>query len=153
MIEMKNMQRSNEGRVLTEVILEAFKLNGLLVSAGDRLGKDLGVTSARWKVLGALSDEASGLSVSEIAKKMGQSRQAVQRLANEMVEDGLLDTQVNPKHERAKLHLLTKKGAATLEGIMTKQAPWVNALAGDMSLSDLQSTLRVLKHLSQQLDG
>ena len=80
------MKRTQQGALLTEIILETFKLNGLLVSAGDQLTKELGITSARWKVLGALSNEARALTVPEIARKMGQSRQAVQRLTNEMVK-------------------------------------------------------------------
>lgn len=146
------MKHTQEGSLLTEIILETFKLNGLLVSSGDQLTKDLGITSARWKVLGALSNGDKALTVSEIARKMGQSRQSVQRLTNEMVKDGLLETQHNPNHERAKLHILTGKGQDTFEKIMDKQIPWVNSIASEIKETDLRSTLCTLKELSNHLN-
>ncbi len=41
----------------TQLILETFRLNGRLIAAGDRLTKELGLSSALWQVLGAI-DEA-----------------------------------------------------------------------------------------------
>jgi len=41
---------------MTNLILEIFRVNGLLLAAGDRLTRDLGLTSARWQVLGALAE-------------------------------------------------------------------------------------------------
>ena len=145
------MKHTPEGSLLTEIILETFKLNGLLVSAGDQLTKELGLTSARWKVLGALSNGAGGLTVPEIARQMGQSRQAVQRLTNEMIDDGLVETRHNPNHERAKLIRLTNKGAKTYKKIMDKQIPWVNSIAGDIGKTNLQSVACTLKELSNRL--
>ncbi len=147
------MKRTQQGTILTEIILETFKLNGLLVSAGDQLTKELGITSARWKVLGALSNEARALTVPEIARKMGQSRQAVQRLANEMVKSGLLVTQHNPNHQRAKLLILTSKGQDTFDKVMAKQTPWVNGIANEINETELQSTLDALKVLNNHLDS
>jgi hypothetical protein len=39
---------------ITDLILETFRLNGELLTAGDRLVADLSLTSARWQVLGAV---------------------------------------------------------------------------------------------------
>lgn len=145
------MKYTDEGRLLTEVILETFKLNGLLVSAGDQLTKELGLTSARWKVLGALSNDAEPLTVPDIARRMGQSRQAVQRLANEMIKDELIAPQHNPQHERAKLLLLTQKGEDAYKNIMDKQIPWANAIANDITEADLQTVASTLKKLNDHL--
>ena len=82
------MKHTQKGSILTEIILETFKLSGLLVSEGDQLVMEAGLTSARWKILGALSYESTAMTVPDIARAMGQSRQAVQRLANEMTKDG-----------------------------------------------------------------
>ena len=38
--------------VITDLILETFRLNGQLLAAGDALVSDVGLTSARWQVLG-----------------------------------------------------------------------------------------------------
>ena len=109
------MTHTLKGRLLTQIVLEIFKLNGLLVSEGDKLVKDISLTSARWKVLGALSNGPGPMIVADIARMMGLSRQAVQRLSNEMIKDGLLETQLNPDHQRAKLLTLTDSGKYAYE--------------------------------------
>lgn len=148
-MNLKN--KENKGILITDIILETFKLNGLLISAGDQLTKEFGLTSARWKILGALSNEAKALTVPDIARKMGQSRQAVQRLANEMIKDGLLETQSNPHHERAKLLLLTDNGEDIFRQIMKKQKVWVNSIAKEINETDLESVASTLKELNDHL--
>lgn len=145
------MQHTHKGSLLTEAILEIFKLNGQLVTTGDQLIKELGLTSARWKILGALSYSDGSMTVPEIAMAMGQTRQAVQRLVNEMVEDGLLDSRDNPKHQRAKLLSLTEKGKDTFRKVMEKQIPWVNSIAEDIQEEDLKAVLTTLKYLNDYL--
>lgn len=147
----KVMKHTNKGSLLTEVFLEVFKLNGLLVTTGDQLIKELGVTSARWKIMGALSYSEDALTVPEIARSMGQSRQAVQRLANEMMLDGLLETLDNPNHQKAKLLSLTHKGQDTYDKVMEKQIPWVNSISNELEQSELDSVVLTLKFLNDYL--
>ena len=147
------MKHTSEGELLTEIILEAFKLNGLLVSEGDQLVKEIGLTSARWKILGALSSRIEPMTVPDIARAMGQSRQAVQRLSNEMVKDGLLATQANPNHQRAKFLILTHSGKNAYEKAMQKQIPWVNSIARELKETDLEVASSVLKQLIAHLEA
>ncbi len=145
------MDKKDKSVLMTEVILETFKLNGLLVTAGDQLAKEFGLTSARWKVLGALANGVEAMTVPDIAREMGQSRQAVQRLANEMIKDELLESRPNPHHERAKLLQLTDKGKEIFSQIMDKQAPWANAIAEDINEIDLTVVASTLKALNDRL--
>ncbi len=147
------MKQTNKSDLMTEIILETFKLNGLLIAAGDELTKELGLTSARWKILGALSDSTKAMTVPDIAREMGQSRQAVQRLANEMTKDGLLTTRHNPNHERAKLLYLTDKGEAVFKKIMSKQIPWASSIASGIEKSDLLVVEKTLRKLNEHLGG
>src|SRR5260221_4680783 len=87
---------------VTELILEIFRTNGRLLAAGDALVADIGLTSARWQVLGAIALSPVPLPVAHIARNMGLTRQAVQRLANEMARDGLVRFMANPHHRRAR---------------------------------------------------
>lgn len=146
------MRQTHKGSLLTEAFLETFKLNGLLVTKGDQLVKDLDLTSARWKILGALSYTDSGITVPDIAREMGQTRQAIQRLVNEMIEDGLLESLDNPKHKRAKLFSLTNKGQEIFSKVMEKQIPWVNSIAQDIREEDLNTVVTTLKYLNTYLD-
>lgn len=147
------MKQTNKSDLMTEIVLETFKLNGLLIAAGDELTKEFGLTSARWKILGALSDATKPMTVPDIAREMGQSRQAVQRLANEMIKDGLIATRHNPKHERAKLLYRTDKGEKAFKKIMSKQIPWVNSIANGIERSDLLAVEKTLKKLNEHLGG
>ena len=48
-------QKDRLRRALTGLVIEVFRLNGDLLAAGDALVGDLGLTSARWQVLGAIA--------------------------------------------------------------------------------------------------
>jgi DNA-binding MarR family transcriptional regulator len=67
-----------------------FRLNGALLVSGDALVGDLGLTSARWQVLGAIALSPVPLPVAHLARNMGLTRQAVQRSVDEMRHDGLV---------------------------------------------------------------
>ena len=49
---------SPEGGAMTQFILASFRLRGQLLEAGGRLTHSIGLTSARWQVLGALGHSA-----------------------------------------------------------------------------------------------
>ncbi|HRJ69823.1 MAG TPA: MarR family transcriptional regulator [Beijerinckiaceae bacterium] len=137
--------------LLTELVLETFRLNGEVLISGDRLVADLRLTSARWQVLGAIGLSTVALPVAHIARNMGLSRQAVQRLVNEMAHQGLVRLAPNPHHQRAKLVLLTAEGAATYAAAMDRQRPWVEALATGLSTEEIGAACRVLRHLRSKL--
>ncbi len=132
--------------------MDIFKLNGLLILEGDKLTYEQGLSSARWKVLGAIRMSPTPTTVPQIARNMGQTRQAVQRLANEMEGDGLLSFKDNPQHKRAKLLALTAKGKKTYEQLQRKQIPWANSIAANISSSDLQLASSVLLKLIDSLE-
>jgi hypothetical protein len=64
--------RSPTAEVLTQLILEVFRVNGDLLAAGNRITKPSEQTSARWQVLGAL--RKGPLPVAAIAREMGLAR-------------------------------------------------------------------------------
>ncbi len=141
---------------ITALILETFRLNGALLSAGDRLVGHLGLTSARWQVLGAIAYAPQALAIAHIARNMGLTRQAVRRLVNEMVADGLLRLAANPHHRRARLVLMTKAGRAAYAAAMALQTPWAEALGQDLPPAEIDAARRVLLamrvHLSPDND-
>jgi hypothetical protein len=51
---MHKTQRTPAGDALTNLVLDIFRLNTLILTAGDRLVAALGLTSARWQILGAI---------------------------------------------------------------------------------------------------
>ena len=138
---------------VTELVLETFRLNGCLILAGDALVADIGLTSARWQVLGAITLSPVPLPVAHLARNMGLSRQAVQRLSNEMAADGLVQFAENPHHQRAKLVLLTARGQEAYRAAMARQRPWARALAKGLSVSEIEAATAILRRMRQRLEG
>ena len=83
---------------------------------------------------------------------MGLTRQAVQRLANEMERDGLLRFAVNPNHQRAKLVVMTPRGQAAYGGAMKRQVPWAEALTQGLTAQQIAAATVILKGLRQRLE-
>jgi DNA-binding MarR family transcriptional regulator len=147
----KRTAHTPPGAALTGLILDTFRLNGLLLEAGDRLVSGTGLTSARWQVLGAIALSPLPLPVAHIARNMGLTRQAVQRLANEMARDGLVRFAPNPHHERAKLVLLTAAGERAYATATERQVPWANAVAKGLSLEEIDAARATLAALRERL--
>jgi DNA-binding MarR family transcriptional regulator len=137
---------------ITDLILETFRLNGRLLVAGDALVADLRLTSARWQALGAMALSAVPLPVAHIARNMGLTRQAVQRLVNEMERDGLVQFGPNPHHQRARLVFLTARGKAAYDAAMKRQEPWASSLADGVRTTQIEIATATLRAIRQRLD-
>lgn len=149
---MTDRQRHAAGSAVSLLILDVFRLNGRLLAEGDRLVADLGLTSARWQVLGAIALAPTPQPVAWIARSMGLYRQGVQRIVNELAEEGFVAFADNPHHRRAKLVTLTAKGRSACSAADRLQKPWVNALGKGLSAGDLATARRVLTILRERLD-
>ncbi|MGD9923827.1 MAG: MarR family winged helix-turn-helix transcriptional regulator [Pseudorhodoplanes sp.] len=135
----------------TELVLEIFRLNGDLIAMGDALVGDLGLTSARWQVMGAIALANTALPIAQIARNMGLTRQAVQRVANELESEGFLRFAPNPNHQRARLVLLTRKGETAYAAAMGRWEPKAQALGAGSSLKDIETALATLRRVRQRL--
>ena len=144
------MTRSSKRDTVTDLILETFRLNGQLLEAGDRLTAPLGLTSARWQVLGAIEQEGQPLTVAQIGRRMGLSRQAVQRIVNDLEPLGFVSLQENPDHKRARLVALTRSSEETLRKLDAIQARWANELAGGLSETSLKRTVNLMTELRER---
>ena len=144
--------RTPTGEAATDVILSTFRANSLLLEAGDLLGAREGLTSARWQVLGAIALAERPLTVPQIARRMGLTRQSVHATVKRLVGDGLLEIAPNADHRRSPLVDLTGSGRSRYEAIDRMQAAWVNGLARGLDRSDLETAARVLDELCRRLE-
>jgi DNA-binding MarR family transcriptional regulator len=138
---------------ITDLVLETFRLNGRLLASGDALVADLGLTSARWQVIGAMALSPVPLSVAQIARNMGLTRQAVQRLANEMEADGLMRFAPNPHHQRAKLVVLTAAGKSAFAAAMKRQGAWASDLGAGLDPRKVAAAVATLRSVRQRLEN
>jgi DNA-binding MarR family transcriptional regulator len=147
------LSRTPAGAAATEVILSIFRANGLLIASGDLLSASEGLTSARWQVIGAIALGERPLTVPQIARRMGLTRQSVHATVNRLVADGLVEQVPNTDHRRSQLVRLTELGEETHAALDRRQARWVNQLASGIRRSELEATARVLEELCARLEA
>lgn len=139
-----------EGEAFTELVLEVFRLNGLLLQAGDRMTAPVGLSSARWQVLGVV--EHGPVPVAHVARIMGLTRQSVQQTADALARDGFVEYLENPHHRRAKLISLTPKGRKALDHVVASHAEWANRVGPAVTLQRLRATVNALRRVRERLE-
>lgn len=146
------MAHSPKRKLFLDLVRAIFRINSLLLADGDRMAEGVGLTSARWKVIGAIALSSSGITVPGIARSLGQSRQAVQRITDVMQTDGLIRYVENPRHKRSVLVQLTDEGQQVYQALRNVQDPWAIGLTDDAPLEDIETTLRYLQRLIHRME-
>jgi len=146
-------KRTPAGELLTGLTMDIFRVNNLLLCAGDRLVRGLGLTSVRWQMLGCIFRAGQPQTVSWLARNLGANRQNVQRIVNDLHVHGFVAFKANPRHRRAQLVALTAKGLKSYGRAMELQAPWANGITKDLSVTDLEVFWRVLLTMRERLEG
>ena len=148
---MTRPKRTPGGDAVTNLVLDLFRLNNQLLAEGDRLVAPIGLTSARWQILGAIVAAAYPQPVAWLARNLGAHRQNVQRIINDLSKEGLVAFETNPHHRRAQLIVLTKRGRQTFDAAMRLQAPWSDSLSEGLSVKDIEAAHRVMLTLRHNL--
>lgn len=91
------------------------------------------------------------LTVPQIAEMRPTSRQRMQRLADELAADGLVEFVDNPKHRRSKLVQLTRKGAARYRDMHARFLALASTLGGDLNETEIRRTGAVVRQLSEDV--
>lgn len=133
------------------LILEVFRLNGALIAQGDQKVAPFGLSSARWQVLGGACRSVSALTVSQLARETGASRQAVQRIVNALVNDGLLAMTDNPGDRRAQLVTVTPAGRHAYAQADAVRRDWLSDVAGRLDTAEVADARKTLEKLRDLL--
>ena len=131
--------------------LAIFWINGLLLRSGEKITRSLGVSSAKWQVLGRAGDEPQP--VAQMARDMGLARQSVQRVANVLEKQGLVTYKDNPTDRRAQLVELTGQGRKTLAAIYRRNAEWSDRMGAKLVLRRLAKVTAELERAGQILEA
>jgi DNA-binding MarR family transcriptional regulator len=139
------------GELLTDVVLTTFRLNARLMEIAQELGAEGGLTAAWWQVLGGVLDQPR--SVAEIGRRMGMTRQGVQRVADLLVERDLAEYRPNPAHRRAKLLACTESGYWAIRRIALAQRPWANRIGAEIGADELRRVRASMRRLLAALEA
>ena len=99
-------------------VTDVYELAGASRRTSEAIAATVGQTTARWHVLSVVSGGPS--TVATIARRLGLARQSVQRVAEALVADGLLDRSSNPDHRTAPLLALSAAGRDTLATLVRR---------------------------------
>jgi GntR family transcriptional regulator, transcriptional repressor for pyruvate dehydrogenase complex len=92
----------------------AFRFSNLLTVERDRLVEELGLTSARWQIIETVGQQPGPVSAAHIARQLQISRQAVQRVLNDLAKLGLVQLAADAADKRAQLVSITLQGSEML---------------------------------------
>lgn len=134
---------------LALLVADIYEAAGALRRSGEAIAATEGQTQARWQLLSAVSQEA--LSVPRAARRLGVSRQGVQRVANALIEDGLAELRANPDHRASPLLALTPSGRQTLERITTRAQVATETLSAKITSADIATVRSLLRHLIDEV--
>lgn len=87
-------------------------------------------------------------SVPRAARRLGVSRQGVQRIANNLVDDGLAQWRPNPDHRSSPLLELTAAGRRALSSITDRASAAQRSLTADIEADDIRTARKVLQRLT-----
>jgi DNA-binding MarR family transcriptional regulator len=145
------MKPDTNTEAFTRLTLTVFRLNGALLHWGDRLVEPLGLTSARWQMLGAIALADVPLTAPQVGEAMGVTRQGAQKQLNLLVEQGLVDSQPNPAHRRSPLYVLTQRGRELYQKADELWAARAAKLATLIPAAQARAAARTLESMLNQL--
>jgi DNA-binding MarR family transcriptional regulator len=137
--------RTASGDAFTSFVVDVAGFGAFITAAGESLARVGGQTLARWVILDAIEDGPA--TVAQVARRRGIARQAVQRVANLLVRDGLAAYEPNPDHRRAKLLRPTPRGREALRAISEAQKPWADALGAEIGEAKLERAKRLVAEI------
>ena len=144
----KPVDRKSEA--LAELILEVAQCFFRIRALGQKTGL---ITSWGGGAFGFLRSLAllGPLTVPQIAQMRPTSRQRMQRLADELAVEGLVEFVDNPKHRRSMLVRLTRKGEARYRELNVRFLAIASTMGAGLSDGDIRRTTDVVRHLSEDV--
>src|SRR5215207_1372917 len=140
----------SEAEAIAELLLEVAQCFFRLRAVGQKTGL---ITTWGGGAFGFMRSLAllGPLSVPQIAQMRPTSRQRMQRLADELAADGLVEFVDNPKHRRSKLVRLTRRGEAGYRALNTRFLSIASTLGVDLSDGEIRRTTAIVRQLSDDL--
>ena len=136
----------SKAEAIAELMLEVAQCFFRIRAVGQKTGL---ITSWGGGAFGFMRSLAllGPLTVPQIAQMRPTSRQRMQRLADELAAEGLVEFIDNPKHRRSKLVRLTRKGDARYRSSTPGSCDRVD-LGVDLIEGDIRRTTEIVRQLS-----
>ena len=141
---------SSKGEAIADLMLEAAQFFFRLRAVGQRTGL---ITSWGGGAFGFMRSLVlvGPLTVPQIAELRPTSRQRMQRLADELAAEGLVEFIDNPKHRRSKLVQLTPKGEARYRELNARFLAIASSMGAGLGEADIRRTTEIVRRLSEDV--
>lgn len=123
-----------------------FAAQAAVLKHGDVANAPFGQSSTRWRVLAHIAQGRT--SVAAIARTMGYSRQAIQRLTDVLVSEGLALYRPDATDRRTQRIELTTAGQRTLEQLEAHFDVWASRLLARCLASELAAVSDALERIT-----
>ncbi len=135
------------GEAIAELMLEVAQCFFRIRAFGQKTGF---ITSWGGGAFGFMRSLAllGPLTVPQIAQMRPTSRQRMQRLADELAAERLVEFIDNPKHRRSKLVRLTRKGDRHYRELNAQLLLIASGMCGALSEADIRQTIEIVRQLS-----
>jgi DNA-binding MarR family transcriptional regulator len=142
----------SKGEAIAELMLDVAQCFFRLRSLGQKAGL---ITTWGGGAFGFMRSLAllGPLTVPQIAQMRPTSRQRMQRLADELAADGIVEFIDNPKHQRSKLVRLTAKGDARYHAMSARYLKIASAMGAGLSETDIRGASELVRRLSDEMKG
>jgi DNA-binding MarR family transcriptional regulator len=90
--------------------------------------------------------------VPRIARSRGVSRQHIQTIVNELLDEGLVELRDNPAHRRSCLVTLTAVGDTTISGIRDTERTVLGDAFADVDTAAVRTATQTLRALRRRID-
>ncbi len=131
--------------LLPLIVADVYELAGRFRAEGESIAATVGQTQARWQVMSAAS--AASLTVAQVARRLGVTRQNVQRIADILVSEGCATFEPNPDHRGSPHLVLTRRGQTALVRLSKAAARSHAKLAGRLTGTDIGAIYRGLRRM------
>jgi DNA-binding MarR family transcriptional regulator len=140
---------TGKGEAIADLMLEVAQFFFRIRAVGQRTGL---ITSWGGGAFGFMRSLAliGPLSVPQIAQMRPTSRQRMQRLADELAAEGLVEFIDNPRHRRSKLVRLTRKGDARYRELSARFLAIASTMGAELSEADIRKTTEIVRRLSDE---
>jgi len=130
-----------------------FIIHNLMMRIGDRLVGDLGLTSSRWLMLGAIEQFAEAPTLSELSSNALISVQNVSRMVASMEADGLVERFTVSGRGRATFVRTTDHGRAVHSQAENAARRFTESFLAGLSEGEVDRAERLLERLVNNLEG
>jgi DNA-binding MarR family transcriptional regulator len=139
-----------KAEAIAELMLEVAQCFFRIRAVGQKTGL---ITSWGGGAFGFMRSLArlGALTVPQIAEMRPTSRQRMQRLADELAAEGLVEFIDNPKHRRSKLVQLTAKGEARYREMNTRFLAIASTVGVAVKDADIRKTTEIVRQLSDDV--